>query len=203
MDYDMIRDCKNVESCRNNLDKFPMKKNLDKFRGCLIGGAAGDALGYAVEFLSEPYLFGRYGNRGITEYELSGGLARFSDDTQMTMFTANGLLNAVTQNPSHDYIGGVKTAYQQWLKTQNSSYSGARNQSCWIMNVPGIYAFRGPGSTCLSAIAAGCNGTVEHPVGILPAALARFFWGDGNMGHGVPLIHSSACAARGARRRGR
>lgn len=28
-------------------------KGLDKFRGCLIGGAAGDALGYAVEFLDE------------------------------------------------------------------------------------------------------------------------------------------------------
>ena len=164
MDYDMIQNSKNVEFYRESMDKLPVKKNLDKFRGCLIGGAAGDALGYAVEFLSEPYLFGRYGNRGITEYELSGGLARFSDDTQMTMLTANGLLNAVTQNPSHDYIGGIKTAYQQWLKTQNSSYSGAGNQSCWIMNVPGIYAFRGPGNTCLSAIAAGCNGTVEHPI---------------------------------------
>lgn len=30
-------------------------KNLDKYRGCLIGGAVGDALGYAVEFmLSTP-----------------------------------------------------------------------------------------------------------------------------------------------------
>ena len=25
-------------------------RNIDKFRGCLIGGASGDALGYAVEF---------------------------------------------------------------------------------------------------------------------------------------------------------
>lgn len=25
-------------------------KNLEQYRGCLIGGAAGDALGYAVEF---------------------------------------------------------------------------------------------------------------------------------------------------------
>ena len=25
-------------------------KDIDKFRGCLIGGAAGDALGYAVAF---------------------------------------------------------------------------------------------------------------------------------------------------------
>lgn len=26
-------------------------RNIDRFRGCLIGGAAGDALGYAVEFM--------------------------------------------------------------------------------------------------------------------------------------------------------
>ena len=39
-------------------------RNIDRFRGCLIGGAAGDALGYAVEFMltSKPrtqryYLF--------------------------------------------------------------------------------------------------------------------------------------------------
>ena len=44
-------------------------KSIDKYRGCLIGGAAGDALGYAVEFLSEGMIFGRYGESGITEYE--------------------------------------------------------------------------------------------------------------------------------------
>ena len=27
-------------------------KHLDRYRGCLLGGAAGDALGYPVEFLS-------------------------------------------------------------------------------------------------------------------------------------------------------
>ena len=41
-------------------------KNIDKYRGCLIGGAAGDALGYAVEFLSEGMIFSRYGESGIT-----------------------------------------------------------------------------------------------------------------------------------------
>jgi hypothetical protein len=44
-------------------------RDRDKFRGCLIGGAAGDALGYAVEFLREGQIFRRYGERGITEYE--------------------------------------------------------------------------------------------------------------------------------------
>ena len=32
-------------------------KNIDKYRGCLIGGAAGDALGYAVEFLDDAAIF--------------------------------------------------------------------------------------------------------------------------------------------------
>ena len=44
--------------------------NLDKIRGSLAGGAVGDALGYAVEFWGEEQIFGKYGERGITEYEL-------------------------------------------------------------------------------------------------------------------------------------
>lgn len=45
-------------------------RNIDKFRGCLIGGAAGDALGYAVEFKREDEIFSEYGKKGITEYDL-------------------------------------------------------------------------------------------------------------------------------------
>ena len=67
-------------------------RNQDRFRGCLIGGVAGDALGYAVEFMRERDIFRTFGEKGITEYELSKGKALFSDDTQMTLFTATGLL---------------------------------------------------------------------------------------------------------------
>ena len=42
-------------------------KNLDKYRGCLIGGAVCDALGFAVEFLGERDIFFQYGKGGITE----------------------------------------------------------------------------------------------------------------------------------------
>ena len=56
-------------------------RNQDKFRGCLIGGAAGDALGYAVEFMRDQDIFRRYGEQGITEYEMTDGVAQFSDDT--------------------------------------------------------------------------------------------------------------------------
>ena len=72
-------------------------RSRDRFRGCLVAGAAGDALGYAVEFLREEQIFRKYGERGITEYELKNGIAQISDDTQMTLFTTNGLLLGMTR----------------------------------------------------------------------------------------------------------
>ena len=42
-------------------------KNLDKYRGCLIGGAAGDALGYAIEFFDEETIFQKFGESGIPD----------------------------------------------------------------------------------------------------------------------------------------
>lgn len=45
-------------------------KNLDQYRGCLLGGAIGDALGYAVEFLSYKKITQKYGSNGITDFEL-------------------------------------------------------------------------------------------------------------------------------------
>ena len=102
-------------------------RDQDRFRGCLIGGAAGDALGYAVEFLREGQIFRRYGEHGITEYDLTGGVAQISDDTQMTLFTANGLLLGMTRGmtrsiggPDPHYIG---LCYRDWLRTQESKYS--------------------------------------------------------------------------------
>lgn len=67
---------------------------LDKIRGGLIGGAVGDALGYPIEFMSWKAIQKKYGADGIRDYELDfeTGAAVFSDDTQMSLFTANGIL---------------------------------------------------------------------------------------------------------------
>lgn len=105
MDYNAIRNSWDKKVYSTPLDNLPMKKDLDKFRGCLIGGAAGDALGYAVEFLSENFIKARFGETGITEYQLRDGLAQISDDTQMTMFTANGLLIGTTRGCTRGIMG--------------------------------------------------------------------------------------------------
>lgn len=80
--------------------------NIDKYRGCLLGGAAGDALGYAIEFDREEAIAARYGSHGIRDYQLDErGLAPFSDDTQMTLYTANSLLCSLAALSAHTSSG--------------------------------------------------------------------------------------------------
>lgn len=93
-----------------------MDDRLDRYRGSLIGGAAGDALGYAVEFMTEGEIFSRYGARGITEYALRHGKALISDDTQMTMFTAAAILGAAARGESMGDT--IAQEYKGWYFTQ-------------------------------------------------------------------------------------
>ena len=64
-----------------------------KIRGCLFGGAIGDALGYKVEFKSFSSIRASYGEEGIQEPEETDGQFVVSDDTQMTLFTLEEPLN--------------------------------------------------------------------------------------------------------------
>ena len=194
MDYNTIRNAWGAdarETYSTPLDKLPMKKNLDKFRGCLIGGAAGDALGYTVEFLSENFLFAKFGKDGITDYRLHDGKAWISDDTQMTMFTANGLLLGTTRGCIRGIMGTypsyIATAYREWYKTQLESYAHCNRKfaTCWLLNVPELFENRAPGNTCLTAIDAGCCGSIEKPVnnskgcgGVMRVAPIGLYFGD-------------------------
>ena len=104
-----------------------MKENVqDKIRGCMVGGAVGDALGYAVEFWGKRQIFSAYGDKGITEYALDGsGKALISDDTQMSLFTADGLLVGDTRGCMRGIRARpscyVEMSYQDWLLTQECS----------------------------------------------------------------------------------
>ena len=51
----------------DGLERMVSMRNLSKFKGCLIGSAVGDALGYAVEFLPAGSIFKKHGENGITE----------------------------------------------------------------------------------------------------------------------------------------
>ena len=162
-----------MESRSNNVQQ--------QIRGCLIGGAAGDALGYEVEFCSEHEIFSRYGAGGIQQYALdpATGKALISDDTQMTLFTANGLLFRETRGYLRGIAGEVSEyvafSYRDWLLTQRMSFTQAQQQGgrqrqrvSWLLDVPELFSLRAPGNTCLSALEQLESGReradVDHPI---------------------------------------
>ena len=133
------------------------KRVSDCIRGSLMAGAAGDALGYEVEFMSRREILSRFGEYGITKFVLDyNGKALISDDTQMTLFTANGLLTGITMNrmehSSHKAELIVMAAYLDWFYTQTREI-GPHEQITWLRELPEMYHKRAPGNTCMSACA--------------------------------------------------
>lgn len=142
-------------------------RNTDQFRGCLIGGAAGDALGYEVEFKREDEIFSEYGEEGITEYDLilTDDVAEISDDTQMTLFTAEGLLLAGRDRKAVDYINCIRNMYKCWYLTQKEQYPIQNDKlQSRLLSIPELHNRRCPGMTCMTAIKEGAKGTVNDPV---------------------------------------
>ena len=74
-----------------------MVRKQDQIYGCLLGAAAGDALGFCVEELTLEDIHEKYGPDGIQGYDTVNGFATVSSHTQLAMFTANGLLFGATR----------------------------------------------------------------------------------------------------------
>jgi len=165
-----------------------------RFLGCLLGGAVGDALGAPVEFMSRAEIISRFGPKGITNYAPAyGGLGTITDDTQMTLFTAEGLLRACVR---HAFRGishmpsVVAHAYLRWLLTQGERPSkgvlDTDEADGWLFQQSGLHSRRAPGNTCLSALKAmqsfgeparndskGCGGVMR----VAPVGLMGWSWG--------------------------
>jgi ADP-ribosylglycohydrolase len=95
--------------------------DADSIRGCLLGGAVGDALGAPVEFDAMERIRERFGPAGITELaEAYGRRGAITDDTQMTLFTAEGLIRAYVRGVTKGICHAptvVDHAYARWLIT--------------------------------------------------------------------------------------
>jgi ADP-ribosyl-[dinitrogen reductase] hydrolase len=150
--------------------------DTDRIRGCLLAGAAGDALGAPVEFDAWPTIERTFGPRGITDYTDRGGfgLGAITDDTQMTLFTLEGLLRA--RDRGTDPVAEVRAAYLDWFATQGGAVPHRTGD---LVTDERLHARRAPGLTCLSALEAiaagktaandskGCGGVMR----VAPVAL--------------------------------
>jgi len=151
-------------------DSSDVARSLDQFRGCLLGGAVGDALGAAVEFQSLAEIRARFGSGGIHDYAPAyGRRGAITDDTQMTLFTAEGLIRADDRGRDRGIAhvpSMVHRAYLRWLATQGQSSTALTPSMLdgWLYAVPALRSRRAPGNTCLSALASGTLGTVREPI---------------------------------------
>jgi len=136
------------------------RRTLDHYQGCLLGGAIGDALGSAVEFDSLDEIKKNYGGKGIQRYgHAFNRTGAITDDTQMTLFTAEGLLrgcaraNAKGIGPS--FLSTTYYAYRRWLVTQEELGRDQIQMDGWLSKEQRLFSRRAPGGTCLSALRTG------------------------------------------------
>ena len=145
-------------------------------------------------FLHEPQMTNLVGFAGITELPQSGG---FTDDTQMTLFTAEGMISAVGQGllqmpplgsppaVSKEATSMLHQSYLRWLATQQTECRHPLSQKVqslgWLVSHRGLHRREAPGMTCLSALegdrigsrrevlnnSKGCGGVMR----VAPAAL--------------------------------
>ena len=134
---------------------MPSLKNIIK--GCIYGGAIGDALGYTIEFDRENEIFSKYGENGIQKYEYNkNGEALISDDTQMTLFTAEAIVYAKKNNVSVRQT--ARQAYIDWLITQTVRFENRTKikefdeHITWLSDIEGLCDTRLPGITCMNAL---------------------------------------------------
>ena len=128
------------------------RKKKSRYRGCLLGGAVGDALGYPVEFMKEHEIFRKYGEKGIQLLSQAGNPAVISDDTQMTLFAANALIGSASTHC--DWRETLLRAYQEWLGTQGDvcCIRDDPRPRMWLYEVEELHACRAPGNTCLASL---------------------------------------------------
>jgi ADP-ribosylglycohydrolase len=134
----------------------------ERMRGCLLGGAAGDALGAPVEFLRLAEIRARFGPQGIRDFAPAyGRVGAITDDTQMTLFTAEGLFLAWRRSWTYGLAHAptmIHDAYLRWYATQGEQSAlrpvAAGPGGSGLFALPQMHSRRAPGNTCLAALGA-------------------------------------------------
>jgi ADP-ribosylglycohydrolase len=165
----------------------------ERYQGCLLGGAVGDALGAPVEFLTRAEILRSFGAHGLTEFAPAyGKLGAITDDTQMTLFTAEGVLRAHVRGALRGICHlptVVHYAYLRWLHTQGEQVSKDNEllMNGWLIEHRDLFSRRAPGNTCIGSLrqnseignpaqnnSKGCGGVMRiAPIGMLFHALTQ------------------------------
>jgi ADP-ribosylglycohydrolase len=176
---------------------------INQAQACLLAGAIGDALGSAVEFKSTRQIQDAFSREGITDFAPAyGRIGAITDDTQMMLFSAEGLIRALVRGYTRgmvDIPSVVHHALLRWLLTQGvepgregSSIRAKIDRHVGLVQEKALWSCRAPGTTCLQSLKA-AHSFGEYPVndrkgcGALMRSAPFAFWTQ-------PFENASACA---------
>ena len=118
-----------------------MAKKRASWRGCLLGLAVGDAMGYTVNSHTLAEIREDYGPNGLQGYDPVNGYADVTSYTQLAAFTANGLLYGITMGRSRGtmspFINYIARSHWEWASSQAMMDRPSRTV-CWLFREKAI-----------------------------------------------------------------
>lgn len=154
-----------------------MISKRDSYRGCLLGLAIGDAMGYPVDTKTWQQIQEEYGPYGLMGYDLRNGYAEVSSHTQLAAFSCNGLLLGLTRGQVYGkmapFVRYVGLAQQEWAIGQRRYDQPSRNH-CWVFRVSEMRHRHSTDTRMVETLNRGKLGSLEDPVNRYdtPASLA-------------------------------
>lgn len=179
-----------------------MKRTIEYLKASLLAGAIGDAWGWPIEFQTVEEINSKYGHLGLTRLiKNASGIVEITDDTQMTLFTLEGIINFLYLKKYASIYESIYQSYLRWYKTQSEKFQLTTSNSFDLMSYRELFFQRAPGITCKNALASGIMGTTAKPIndskgcgGVMRAApIGYFFDADQAFDHGC----SSAAITHG------
>ncbi len=139
-----------------------MDRNVSNFRGCLLGLAVGDAMGYTVDTLSWEEICENYGPNGLLGYDLQEEYAQVTSYTQVAAYCANGLLLGLARG-KQALLPYVALALREWGQRQHFPRSPEKTH-CWVAQLPELRRRHCRDNWVLDAMRFETLGTLEKPL---------------------------------------
>ncbi|MGS2589617.1 ADP-ribosylglycohydrolase family protein [Streptomyces hebeiensis] len=138
-----------------------------RVRGCLLGGAIGDALGVGVGALTLAEIRSAHGADGVVDYVPAyGRRGAVSASTQLTLFTVDGLIRAQVRRDTGAWHPptDVYRAHRRWAATQRDWGPDLRRKdNGWLAQEEWLYARRDPVISVLTGLGDPPMGTLDTP----------------------------------------
>ncbi len=149
-----------------------MALQQSSYRGCLLGMAVGDAMGYTVDSRSWQEIREDYGPNGLLGYDLVNGYADVTSYTQLAAFTCNGLLLGLTRGQMMGkmapFIKYIELSSREWAASQRP-WGRPNKAHCWLLRRPELCRRRCMDTRMLDTLSREKLGTLETPVNHFPS----------------------------------